>query len=129
MITALQVLTEGINFGKLFFIGENGGTNVLDFTDIISLESLKDLVTREIKVEQITGAHVNVNVLQPDLLIDLAVAYKLKSAGIELTSEQEKLIADNSQLTIRVSGYAVRYASLTDEQRADIISRTFHNEF
>lgn len=33
-----------------------------------------------------------------------------------------------ANFTIRVSGYAVRYVSLSDEQRKDIRERTFHNK-
>jgi formate C-acetyltransferase len=78
-----------------------------------ALGSQSERVTRGVNALDtyftIGGFHVNVNVLDREMLVDAM-------------EHPEKY----PQLTVRVSGYAVNFVKLTREQQLDVINRSFH---
>lgn len=99
-----------------------------DADQVVPLAELGDFESRplNLKAEPIRegGQHLNVNVLKRETLEEVMQARERVEDGTATDADHE-VISDNAQLTIRVSGYAVRFNALTLEQQRDVITRTF----
>ena len=82
--------------------------SVLGENDEEKIDTLKVLLDSYFEK---TGHHININVLDREILLDAM-------------ENPEKY----PQLTIRVSGYAVNFIKLSRKHQLDIISRTFHDK-
>lgn len=84
----------------------------IPLNQIDNLVALLDGYFTERSLEGTTavGQHINVNVMDKDMLVH--------------AQQHPELYP---QLTIRVSGYAVNFHNLTKDQQDEVISRTFHD--
>lgn len=139
MVTGIQI-TQSANdalVGSIWLVDKQAGQarcvaakEQYQADQVVALADLGEFESRELPVESANatgregGQHLNVNVLQRDVLQKLMDARERVEAG-SANDDDYALISDNAQLTIRVSGYAVRFNSLTLEQQRDVIARTF----
>lgn len=117
-VTGFQVIDKNSELYGTIFIKNDNLTKVLvsktlKDNEIVDNSTFDGVDVKEVHISvnptEPSGFHANINCMTAEMLQDA-------------TDNPEKY----PQLTIRVSGYAIFWQSLTAEQKADVISRTFH---